>query len=76
MIVAEIYPTSDCGKYWSKVGYLVNIKDGHVVKRYSENEVEAEMKSCPSGFWPSAAWEQADVEKAKAALAEEAVPVK
>jgi len=70
MMVAEIYPTSDCGKDWFTAGYLVDTNNGRVMERYSEKEARKNLKNCPTVFWPSAAWDQADVERAKAAAAQ------
>lgn len=70
LIATEIYPTGDCGIEMGFIaGYAVNIRSGEIRKRYARKDVESEMQSCPSAFWPSAGWEQSDVERAKAALA-------
>ena len=69
LVATEIYETGDCGKAMGFItGYAVDTLDGRILRRYSTEEIKKEMRLCPSAFWPNSAWEQSDVEKAKAEL--------
>jgi hypothetical protein len=70
LVAAEVYPTSDCGQDAGlESGYLIDIGNGRILRRYSHSEISAEMKECPSQYWPTAFWDQSDIEKAKGAQA-------
>jgi hypothetical protein len=45
--VAEVYPTSDCGKELGLFrGYAVNLKEGRVLRVFTENQTESIEKNC------------------------------
>jgi hypothetical protein len=47
VISTEVYPTSDCGRDLGfTLGYLVRTDDGIIVKRYSQPEIEEQIKAC------------------------------
>jgi hypothetical protein len=46
MISTEVYPTSDCEGLGFTLGYLVRTDDGAIIKRYSQPEIEEQIKAC------------------------------
>jgi hypothetical protein len=46
VISTEVYPTSDCENLGFRLGYLVRTADGAILKRYSEPEIEEQIKAC------------------------------
>jgi len=45
--VAEVYPTSDCGREMAQFrGYAVNLRDGTILRVFTEKETDAIEKRC------------------------------
>ncbi len=71
LIKTQVYPTGDCGKEMGfTAGYLVLTTDGTILGRLSKSQINAEMKYCPSKFWPEAFWDDKELQAAKAHFAE------
>jgi hypothetical protein len=68
-IAAQVYPTSDCGKEMGfTTGYTVQLDDGAILERISQEKMEKEMKQCPTLIWPTGLWSGDDLQKAKASV--------
>ena len=68
LMKAQVYPTSDCGRYAGHLaGYLVNTSTGEIRRKYTQKEVDQISEGCPSGAWPTGLWSANDLQKAKEA---------
>jgi hypothetical protein len=65
-VMTEVYPTSDCGKdLGHDEGYRVDTRHGTILKRYTLAELKQIASRCLTKIWPTALWNDDDLNAAK-----------
>ena len=66
LLAEQVYPTGDCGRRLGLYGgYLVNVADGAIHRRYSDAEIKRLWPAgCPVPVYPTGFWGSDDLKKA------------